>query len=597
MEWQAIITLLVILGAIILFVSEWISVDLVALLIMVTLVITGVVTPRESVEGFSNNATITVAFMFVLSEALLRTGALQFVANRLSSIFRKRYLAGMALMMLLVAVISAFVNNTPVVAVFIPVVIQISRSAGISPSKLLIPLSFATIFGGTCTLIGTSTNILVAGILEKEHVGSISMFDMAPMGLVFLSAGIIYMVVVGFRLLPDRGQEKDLRQKFSMRDYLTEMEIPAGSDLAGKRIMDAGIFSELEMDILDLRRGGDSYPVPSGDFLLQAGDVLKVRCNVEKIRGLKDRMRIMEKPQVTIGEDDLTGKNSVLVEMVITANSGFEGKTLGDLDFRRRYRGVPLAIRHREEVLHEHLYDVELKAGDIILAEVKRHFMSELNNDEQERNADFILLSEDEVPDFRKKRFLVTLGIVLTVIVLASTNVLDIMTGAIAATSLLVLIGFLKMKEVYESINWNIIFLLAGALTLGTAMENSGLDLMIASGLVNNLGHLGPVAIISGLYLVTSILTEIMSNTATAALIAPIAISTAATLGLDAMPFVMAVSFAASASFSTPVGYQTNTMVYSAGNYRFKDFLRVGIWLNLFFWLLATLLIPLIYPV
>lgn len=596
MSPEAIITLVIIASAIFLFVTEWLSIDLVAMLILVSLVVSGVITPKEGVEGFSNNATITVAFMFVLSAALLKSGALQFVTYRLTALFRKNFMLGMLLMMIFVGIISAFINNTPVVAVFIPVIMQIARSIGVSPSKMLIPLSFATIFGGTVTLIGTSTNILVNGIVEKAGLESLSMFDMTPMGLVFMLVGIAYMMVIGIRLLPDRGKEKDLSKKFSMRNYLADIEVPAGSTFVGRKILEAAILKEMEVDILEVKRDEDRFLVPPGDFILQAGDVLKVRCDVEKMRMLKDRALVLQQTQFKIGNNNLKESNSVLVELMLAPDSQYEGATLREIDFRNRFRGVPLAIQHREEIVHEHIYDVPLRVGDIILAEVKKHYVAELNRNDQEQGADFILLSEDEVLDFNKKQFWITIGIVMSVIILATTNVLDIMTGSIAATCALVLMRFLNMKEVYEAINWNVVFLLAGALSLGTAMKTSGLDTLIATQLTTQLGNFGPIVILSGLYIVTSILTEIMSNNATAALLAPIAITTAEQMGVSYLPFIMAITFAASATFSTPVGYQCNTMVYSAGQYRFVDFTKVGIWINLMFWLLATLLIPVFYP-
>jgi di/tricarboxylate transporter len=259
-----------------------ISIDLVALLILVTLVIAGVISPEEGVKGDSNNATITVAFMFILSAALLKTGALQFVAHQLSGVFRNNFNLGLILMMLLVSVISAFINNTPVVAVFIPVVIQIANISGQSPSKLLIPLSFASIFGGTCTLIGTSTNILVSGIAEQEGEAAISMFDLTPMGLVLLAVGVLYMVFIGVRLLPQRKMEKDLSAKFGMRDYLTEIEILDNFGDIGKKIMDSALVKELEMDVIEVRRNGSKFTLPPGDFFLQAHDTLKVRCNIDQ---------------------------------------------------------------------------------------------------------------------------------------------------------------------------------------------------------------------------------------------------------------------------------------------------------------------------
>ncbi|NEN25509.1 SLC13 family permease [Cryomorpha ignava] len=596
MTTAAIITLLIVALAIILFVTEVVSIDVVAISLMVILMLTGVVTVAEGLSGFSNPATITVAFMFILSGALLKTGALQYVTHRLTRIFIINHRLGILLMMVLVASISAFVNNTPVVAVFIPVVIQIANASKINPAKLLIPLSFASIMGGMCTLLGTSTNLLVNGIALREGVEAIGIFEMSGLALILLFVGILYMVFIGYRLLPSREPESDLKVKFGLRDYLTDIEIMPGSKLVGIKILESSLVRQLQMDILEIARNGTRFTLPPGDFVLQAGDILKTRCSAEKMMALKDQARIITNPDMKIGDHDLGEGNSTLVEMVITSNAAIEGQTLREADFRRRFRAAPLAIRHREEVLRENLYDVVLRSGDVILAEVKSHFVHALKLMENEQDAPFAIISQQELTDFDRRGFWTTISLVIAMVILAAMGWVDITAAAIAAVILLVFIGNITMKEAYEAVNWKIVFVLAGVLSLGIAMKNSGLDLMIANLLTNNLGTFGPVFILSGIYFATSLLTEVMSNNATAALMAPIGITIATTLGISPTPFLIAIMFAASASFMTPIGYQTNTMVYSAGQYKFTDFIKVGFLLNLLFWIISSFLIPLFFP-
>ena len=596
MDIDVIITLSVIGIAIVLFATEALRVDIVAILIMLTLMLTGVITAEQGVAGFSNKATITVAFMFILSAALLKTGALQYTAHKLSDTFRYNFNLGIVLMMVLIAIISAFINNTPVVAIFIPVIIQIAHSSGQSPMKMLIPLSFASIFGGMCTLVGTSTNILVSGIAEEKGLDPIGMFEMTPVGLVLLAIGIMYMLIIGKKLLPNKKRSDDeLTETFDVKEYITEIELLENSKAVGCKIMDSDLIREIDLDIIEIRRNGSKFTLPQGDFILKAGDILKVRSNVKRIKDLKDKVKVDVTSRVKIGDDDLRGKFSTLVEMVVTSNSDINNKTLKSIDFRRKYRAIPLAIKHREDIIHDNLYETPLKSGDIILAEVKTHFIKELKKLENSQEAPFVLLSEDKITDFDKRKFIIVMSAIFGMITLATLGLIHIMVGAILAVMLLVLFRVLSMKEAYEAVNWKIIFLLAGALSLGKALHNTELDLSIASLLIDELGGFGPVAVLSGLYFSTSMLTEIMSNNASAALMAPIAIATAQSLGVDVMPFIITVTIAASASFMTPIGYQTNTMVFSAGQYRFSDFFKAGVLLNLSFWIVSSFLIPWIY--
>jgi di/tricarboxylate transporter len=599
MEWtyEAIIVLIVIFGAVILFVTEWLSIDLVAMLIMISLIVSGVISPKQGIAGFSNPATITVAFMFVISYALLKTGALQRIGPLLAGVFSKNFNVGLLLMIFFVGISSAFINNTPIVAMFIPVIISIGKMSKISHSKLLIPLSYASIFGGTCTLIGTSTNVLVSGIAFESGLGEFSMFYTAPIGIVFLLVGALYLFLFGKKLLPDRSIKSDIESRFGIRDYITQIEILADSDFVGQKIMDSVIVREMELDIIEVIRGKMRFTLPSGDFEIFAGDVLKIKCNVEKISELKDRLKVgYNLSALRIGESEIQKGDTSLLELVITTGSEFEGKSLRQMDFRRRFRAVPLAIQHREEILHEHLHEVELKAGDLILIEIKTHWVETLKSLESSPKSPFVILSEAGIIDFKRKNFIVVMSIITLVIALTTFNFLPIVASTILGVCLLVLGRIITMKELYSSIEWKIVFLLAGVISLGAAMQTSGLADGLADGLINVFGQYGPLALLAALYFTTSITTELMSNNATAELLAPIAISAAIKLDVSPYPFLIAVMLAASTSLMTPIGYQTNTMVYTAGRYKFFDFFRIGAGLNLIFWLLACLLIPVFYP-
>ncbi len=596
MPFEAVLTLGVVVMAIVLFATERLPVDLVALLIMATLVFSGIITPEEGIAGFSNKATIIVLFMFILSHALFKSGALQVMAYRLSGLFKKNFLLGIFLMMVLLAVISAFVNNTPVVAVFIPVAIQIAHASGKDPRKMLIPISYASIFGGCCTLLGTSTNILVDGIAESEGIEGLGLFTLTPVGLVLAGVGLLYLIIWGIKILPgDENKTEDLKTKFEFKDYLTELQLLPGASALGKRIMDSQLVNQHGMDVIEVRRNGQVFPLPSGDFTLKENDILIVRSDAGNLKTFKDKIRALKENTIRFWDGSMQGKNMVMVELVILADSEVENKTLKDLDFRRRFRAVPLAIRHSNEVIHDHLYNIPLRSGDVILAEMKRHFVRQIRKKETEKGFPFVLLSEDPLVDFNRRNFAVVLSVLFGIVISTAFGLLDLLAATLGGVLILFFTRCLSTKEAYNAVNWRVIFLLAGALSLGTAMKNTGLDIWLANNLVEQLGPWGPVAILSGLYLLTSLLTEVMTNNATAALVAPVAIATAQQLELNPLPFLVAITLASSASFMTPVGYQTNTMVFSAGRYRFVDFLKVGVFLNLTFWLLATLLIPLIY--
>lgn len=591
MTFEMVLVIGLVLLAIVLFVTEWVPVDLVALMMMGALLITGIISPEEGISGFSNVATVTVAAMFILSAGLFKTGSVNFIGTALGTLGKKNTVLALIAMMIGVGTISAFINNTAAVAIFLPIVLGMARDNNFSPSKWLMPLSFASMFGGVCTLIGTSTNILVGSIAERHGQPPFEMFEFATLGIVMFGAGLVYMVAIGVPLIPERRKPQDLIKNFEMSDYLTEIILLPEAQSVGKMIKDSHLIQDLDIDIINVYRDGNSLRPLSLWTVLQANDILRVRCNIHKVQKLQEREGILLKSDTKLWDKDLKSDEVTLVEAVIAPNSKLEGKSLIESQFRHDFGATVLAIRHRGEVMHENLEVAPLKAGDVLLLRLKREDLNQLKQDPA-----FVIVSSPGLPEFRKHKTLPALMIISAVVLTASLNIFPIVVSAILGCIFMVLTRCVTLEEAYQSIEWQVIFLLAGVLTLGIALEKTEAALFISNLFVSSIGELGPTALVSALFFLTMILTNVMSNNATAALLAPIAIGIADSMALNPRPFLMAVTFAASLSFMTPVGYQTNTIIYGPGQYKFSDFLRVGTPLNVLFWVLATILIPKIWP-
>jgi di/tricarboxylate transporter len=587
MTVEMLLVLGLVVSAVILFATERLPVDLTAMILMGTMLLSGLISPQEAIGGFSNPATVTVGAMFILSAGLFKTGAVNVVGKILGWFARINFWLVLVVMMLLVGGLSAFINNTAAVAVLLPVMLTIARDTGVSPARLLMPLSFASMFGGVCTLVGTSTNILVSSIAERHGLPAFGMFEFTRLGLIFFAAGSVYMLLIGIRLIPRKVAETGGSPLFGSGDYLIEIVLEPKARSVGKALVSSPLLKNVQIRGAEVFRDGALVKEPPEQLILQAGDHLKVRCDLEGFRKLRERRGVTLRQE----NEPASGEELMLIEAVVATGSSLDGRSLKQARFRSRYGLTALAVRHRGLVMREDLEDMVLRSGDVLLFEVEQHHLDQLREDKT-----FVLISQVEMPVFRKRRMLAAIMIVSGVVAAAATGVVPIISGAIIGCCLMILSGCLTLDEAYAAISWQVIFLLAGVLTLGNALESSGAARLLAGYLVETVGALGPFALVSAFYLVTSLLTEMMSNNATAALLAPIAITAAEAMGVDSRPLLMAITFAASASFMTPVGYQTNTLIYGPGQFRYADFLRVGTPLNIIFWILATIFIPQFWP-
>ena len=583
MAIEIIIVLGVVLLSIILFATEVVRIDMAAMIIMVILMISGVVTPEEGVSGFSNTATITVMAMLILSLGLENTGLVTKIGERMMGITGKSEWQVITVLMICIGIISAFINNTAAVAVFLPVVLTISKKTGISPSKLLIPTSFAAIIGGSCTLIGTSTNILVSSLAASHGMEGFTMFEFTKLGLIFLTAGILYMVFVGRFLLPERRGDNSLTEEYQLREYLTELLIKDNSKLIGKTLKESKLGEKFDIDVLDIMRFDGGVAFPTNRETIEKGDSLLIRGSVNEIMKLQDEEGLQIKANTLVDDVALSSGESVLIEAVIAPESYLIGKTVKSASFRQRYGAIAVAVRRDGTSLRKKLSEVIFRLGDSVLIECQKSQLQTMY-----RTTDLIMLNKITKKKTDKKKMAIGLAIILGVVFSAAVGIVPIMVSALTGAVLMVLTKCISLRRVYRRMEWQIIFLLAGIIPLGIAMEKSGAAKYISDMVINLAGDVGPVGIIAVLYLVTVLTTEVMSNNASAILLAPIAITISTELGLDPKPFLLTIMFAASFSFLTPIGYQTNALIYGPGNYKYTDYTKTGILLSLSLWGLAT---------
>jgi di/tricarboxylate transporter len=588
------LTLGVLVVALIAFVAEWVPVDLTALFVAIALMVLGLVTPDEGVAGFGNSATITVMAMFILSAGISRTGVILVVRDWLLKWGGTNATQQIFILGLVVGPITAFINNTAVVAVFLPIVEDWCKKQGISPSKLLIPLSYATVLGGMITLIGTSTNILASGVSKKLGYGEFGLFQFTALGLITFTVGLVYLALFAPKLLPDRKSASGDLEGYGLNDYVSEVVIAPRSVLIGQTLRSSEIQRKFDIDVLELIRDGSHFPQPVADKKLLAGDILLVRCGRTELLNIRAEKGLDILPDAKFRTQDLEAElasgEDEIAEVLILSNSRLVGATIKDLRFRQRYNATVLAIRRGEELLRERLGRIPLKFGDLLLLQGPRESFKGLQT-----SRELLVMEPRDVETLRPDKAWIAIAIILGVILVSAFNWMPILVSALIGVGLMVITGCLKPGEIYGAVRWDIIFLLAGLLPLGTAMDKSGATKWLAAQLLSVGGHLSGFWVLVFFYIATSILTEILSNNAAVVLMIPIAAEVAKTLSLNPLAFIYAVTFAASNSYLTPIGYQTNTMVYGPGGYKFFDFTRVGAPLNLILTVLTPLLIVWLY--
>ncbi len=599
-DYQIPLTLAVIVFALVMFVVEWLPIDITAIFIAVVLMVLGLVTPTEGIAGFSNSATVTIMAMFILSYGITRTGIIQIIRDNLIKYGGNSLRRQLLLMGFIVGPSSAFLNNTAIVAIFLPIVEEWARQRQISVSKLLIPLSYATILGGMITLLGTSTNILASGLAEKLTGQGFSIFQFTPVGLITFSVGLIYIVLAAPKLLPARRSVSDgnVAAEYQIKDYVSEIIIPPRSSLIGQTLRQSEIQRKFDLDVLEIIHNDTHFPQPLADRVLTMGDILLVRGGREDLLRVKDERGIeiladMKFADTGVAQSiPLESSEEKVAEVLILSNSRLIGSTLKDLRFRQRYNATVIAVRRGEELIRQRLGKVRLKFGDLLLLQGPRESFLGLQT-----TRELLVLEEKALDNLRLDKAKTAIAIVAVAILVAAFDILPISVTSWAGVIAMVVTGCLKPGEIYGAIRWDVIFLLAGLIPLGTAMENSGTTAWLASFLVNSGGHLSGYTLLLIFYLFTALLTELLSNNATVVLMLPIALQVAKSLSLNPLAFMFVVTFAASNSFMSPIGYQTNTMIYGPGGYRFTDFTRIGAPLTLILTLVTPLLILLIYGI
>ena len=569
-------------------VFEVLTIDLVGIGIILVLSLAGVLTPGEAVAGFSSRAVITVASLFIVGEGILRTGAVGFLARKLIDLSKGNFQAILFLTVLSVGTVSMFLNNTPVVIVFIPILLGIASEQHIFPSKIMIPLSYASILGGSCTLIGTSTNILVSTVVEEHGHAPISMFEMTTVGLILFLIGIVYITTIGRKLLPEHRTLTTQAPGGALREFVTEVEVLMGSEAVGKPVKE--VFKPGGPLVLSLVRGEEMFWPPFKDVVVTEGDLFILQGNVNDIAALESRDEVRILPGMIDGRLRFEPKNMTFVELVVPPDSVCIGCQVRDLGLRRRADLVPIALMRGGRHIRAKVSDLIVRPGDVLLA-----FGSEEGVAEISEGRDFLLMEGIHETFVNRRRANFAIGILALVMAALSTGAVPMEAAALGGAFLMVVTGCLTPNQAYRSVNWPILILIAGTLALGRSLEVTGTAAEIAGPLVAVGEQWGPWAALAALYLTTSVVTAVLSNNATAVLLVPIALRLAQSLGVSERPFIIAVALAASAAFATPLGYQTNLLVYGPGGYRFKDFFRVGAPLTLFLWIAGTLLIPLFW--